>query len=618
VNAAALRQRLPRLFWRYWRWAALLACAPLLVLGATEIVLSYRENSERLNQLQRAEARAALGRIAEYLAGIERSVRDSANLAFGAGLLSDEDRRDEFARLLRLQPAIIDLTAVDANGRELLFVSRSEPDRVGSQRPVEALDSIELAKSARYGAADFSGGFDPVVPLLLPGFEPAAPMTLARLNLRFLYDVVKSVELGRGGAAFIADAQGRVIAHPDASWVLKPGATSASPLVATARSLLPERTGEAATFRSIGLAGESVFASTLRIPGPGWMLVVSQPADQLLADVRASALRLALLLAVTILAAFLASAWFARRLANPIRTLAVQARAIGRGDLDARSTVRTRDELAELSAAFNQMAEAMKESTTNLEGLVARRTQELQLANEHKSAFLANVSHELRTPLNAVIGFSEALEEQLFGALNKKQHEYVGDIKSSGLHLLALINDLLDLSKIEAGRMELDRQPFAVAPVVDGVLTLVRARALQGGVTLALQAPQEAADFNGDARRLRQILLNLLSNAVKFTPRGGSATLAVQDSADALTFVVADTGIGIAGEDLPRLFEPFAQASARSEARAEGTGLGLALTKRLVELHGGTIAVSSRHGVGSAFTVRLPRLPEAAGVEGTT
>jgi signal transduction histidine kinase len=324
-----------------------------------------------------------------------------------------------------------------------------------------------------------------------------------------------------------------------------------------------------------------------------------------------------MLLAAALLAAFLASAWFARRLANPIRTLAWQARAIGRGDLDARSSVHTRDELAELSAAFNQMAESMKESTTNLEGLVARRTQELQLANEHKSAFLANVSHELRTPLNAVIGFSEALEEQLFGALNEKQHEYVGDIKASGLHLLALINDLLDLSKIEAGRMELDRQPFAVAPVVDGVLTLVRARALQGGVQLALQAPPAITDFNGDARRLRQILLNLLSNAVKFTPRGGSATLAVEDSADALTFVIADTGIGIAEEDLPRLFEPFAQASGRSEARAEGTGLGLALTKRLVELHGGTISVASRSGSGSSFKVRLPRLPEASNEEQT-
>jgi signal transduction histidine kinase len=601
------------LLWHYWRWGALLAGAPLLIFGVTEMILSYRENSQRLGQIQRAEARAAEGKITEYLAAIERSVRDSASLAFGLSMLGEEERRDEFARLLRLLPPVLELTAVDSRGQEVLFISRSEPDRVGSQRSVQepGVDSPR-SQTLRYGAPSFAEGFDPVVLLSVPGFEPTAPRTLAKLNLRFLFDVVRQVELGPGGTAFVADARGRLIVHPNPSPVLKGSDEKARPLLQAAKGLLPAQPSDPITFQSTGLDGELVFASALRMPTTGWLLVVTQPAERLLADVRVSAVRLVLLLTATILAAFLASAWFARRLGDPILGLATQARELGRGNLDARSYVQTRDEVEELSTAMNQMAEALKRSTSNLEGLVAEKTRELQLANEHKSAFLANVSHELRTPLNAVIGFSEALEEELFGKLNDKQREYVADIKTSGLHLLALINDLLDLSKIEAGRMELDRAVFAVAPVLDGALNLVRSRALQGSVRLSLHAPAAIADFYGDARRMRQILLNLMSNAVKFTRPGGDVTLAVTDSPDMLTLTVTDTGVGIPAEELPRLFEPFTQASSGGDARAEGTGLGLALTKRLVELHGGTIDVTSEPGAGSTFTVHLPRTLETA------
>jgi signal transduction histidine kinase len=255
------------------------------------------------------------------------------------------------------------------------------------------------------------------------------------------------------------------------------------------------------------------------------------------------------------------------------------------------------------------MAARVEEDRATLASRVAEKTAELEQANRHKSEFLANVSHELRTPLNAVIGFSEALKDRLFGELNAKQAEYVADIHGSGLLLLALINDLLDLAKVEAGRLEIDPASFDVRAMAESALTLVRGRAQDGGIALAATFEGALGTCVGDERRIRQIVLNLLSNAIKFTPAGGRVTLRVVQSDAVLLLQVIDTGIGIAAADLPRLFTAFTRLSRggdASEAPAEGTGLGLALSRRLAELHGGTIDVVSSPGQGSTFTAVLP------------
>jgi signal transduction histidine kinase len=234
------------------------------------------------------------------------------------------------------------------------------------------------------------------------------------------------------------------------------------------------------------------------------------------------------------------------------------------------------------------------------------KTAQLEIANRHKSEFLANMSHELRTPLNAVIGFSEVLLERMFGPLNDKQDEYVADILSSGRHLLSLINDILDLSKIEAGRMELEAAEFDLRAALENAITLVRERAQRGGVALRLDTDPALGAFVGDERKLKQVVLNLLSNAVKFTPRGGTVEVAARRADDAVEIAVRDTGQGIAPEDHEAIFEAFRQVGTDVTRKREGTGLGLALTRRFVELHGGTIRVASAVGKGSTFTVRLP------------
>jgi GAF domain-containing protein/anti-sigma regulatory factor (Ser/Thr protein kinase) len=234
---------------------------------------------------------------------------------------------------------------------------------------------------------------------------------------------------------------------------------------------------------------------------------------------------------------------------------------------------------------------------------------QLEAANRHKSEFLANVSHELRTPLNAIIGFSEVLGERLFGELNEKQAEYTEDILSSGRHLLSLINDILDLSKIEAGRMDLEVTTFYLPDAIENALLLVRERASRHGIKLDRIIDEHLGDFTGDERKVKQVLVNLLSNAVKFTPEGGKIQVRAGLDDGSLKISVSDTGVGIAPEDHEAIFEEFRQVGSNYAQKREGTGLGLSLTRKFVEMHGGTIWVESDVGKGSTFSFTLPINP---------
>ena len=280
---------------------------------------------------------------------------------------------------------------------------------------------------------------------------------------------------------------------------------------------------------------------------------------------------------------------------GPVQRMDARLKEIASGDFTGRVELPNRDELGALAANLNRMSEEL-----------GRLYQQLEAASRHKSEFLANMSHELRTPLNAIIGFSEVLIERMFGELNEKQAEYLGDIHSSGQHLLSLINDILDLSKVEAGRMELELGAFDLPSTLDGALTLVKERAGRHGIALALDVDARVGQVVGDERKIKQVVLNLLSNAVKFTPEGGRVSLRAMPVDGAAEVSVSDTGIGIAAEDQQAIFEEFRQVGADYARRREGTGLGLALAKRFVELHGGKIWVTSAVGQGSTFTFTLP------------
>lgn len=233
---------------------------------------------------------------------------------------------------------------------------------------------------------------------------------------------------------------------------------------------------------------------------------------------------------------------------------------------------------------------------------------ELQITSAAKSQFLANMSHEFRTPLNAIIGFAEVLQDQIPGPLNAEQMEYLGDIHDAGRLLLRLVNDVLDLAKVEAGKLELFYESFPIAQTVREAVAALRGAAAKKGLAIQSNLPPDLGLITADQIRLKQILFNLLSNAVKFTDRGGvSVSAAIED--DRLHLAIADTGIGIRAEDVQKIFVEFSQVDASRARRHKGSGLGLALTRRLVEAHGGRIWLESAFGAGSVFHVLLPLQP---------
>jgi len=286
-------------------------------------------------------------------------------------------------------------------------------------------------------------------------------------------------------------------------------------------------------------------------------------------------------------------------LIGPVRQMEARLSEIAAGDFSQTVDVPNRDELGKLAAGLNRMSQKL--------GQLYRQ---LETANRHKSQFLASMSHELRTPLNAIIGFSQVLDEQLFGELNARQRRYVQHIGESGRHLLALINDVLDLSKVEAGRMELELGPVSLGNVLENGLTMLRDRAVRHGIELNLELDSGITCVEADERKVKQIVFNLLANAVKFTPDGGHVDVVLRaEIGEPVQISVRDTGPGIAPEDHERIFEEFVQVGRTATTPQEGTGLGLSVVKKFVELHNGRVWVESRPGAGSTFTFTLPLSP---------
>jgi signal transduction histidine kinase len=291
--------------------------------------------------------------------------------------------------------------------------------------------------------------------------------------------------------------------------------------------------------------------------------------------------------------------------------LILSLRQSGRlAELDARLT-RAGDSLERDAQSTQEATQALRiqlgEALTRLRE-AREKADRSDRANQAKSAFLAMMSHELRTPLSTIIGFAELIEQQAMGPIgNSKYRDYAVDIRESGQHLLGIINDILDLSKVEAGKETLQEQEISFDALIDGVRTLVEGRAQQAGVRLAFDCPEDLPDIRADKRRLTQILVNLLSNGIKFTPEGGTVTLrcwATEGSGAVLQAI--DTGVGIAPENIPVALSVFGQVNNESDYQAQGTGLGLPLAKALAELHGGTLDLQSELGKGTTVTLRLP------------
>lgn len=369
------------------------------------------------------------------------------------------------------------------------------------------------------------------------------------------------------------------------------------------------------------------FLALTKLEGPDWYFVTVFPESIL--SKQASEIAIFVLLlgsGALVLEIIFLSGILRRNITKPLSELTTATTEIASNNLAIKVDESKNNELGRLASSFNQMArqlqqsfQALEQANSSLEARVEERTRELQeakeaadRANQAKSEFLANMSHELRTPLNAILGMSEGLQENIFGDINEKQLKALQTIEGSGSHLLELINDILDIAKIESGQIKIEYHPTPIAQLCKYSLTFIKQQAFNKHIQVETELAPNLPDLLVDERRIRQVLINLLNNAVKFTPEGGRITLEAHlsqnaiDSTGYVEIAVSDTGIGITQADLEGLFQPFTQIDSSLNRQYQGTGLGLALVKHLVELHDGHVSVTSQVGVGSRFTVELP------------
>ena len=437
------------------------------------------------------------------------------------------------------------------------------------------------------------------------------------VNLAEVQRLSSYTTIGVNGQTVVVDRAGRVIAHPRSDW-----RTEAKDLSATGiyQQSLGQQTGVSWYTDPDGNVPRVAGFAT--VPVVGWKVWVSQPVADLRAELTPLIVSTIEWLLVAIVLAlvlgFLAATWITR----PVVELTGAAGRIAQGDFATPVTVRERfaaKELRALAHTFNQMVQRLSGAYLTLEEKVAQRTSELQAANQElaranklKSEFLANVSHELRTPLSAIIGFSQILLDGIDGPVNEEQHQDILQVNKSGQSLLTLINQILDLSKIEAGKMELAMERVEVPALVTSVLESISPLAQEKGLRIETRFAPGLPAVEADPSRLKQVLINLLSNAVKFTDRGHIEVI-VQASGRMVRVAVKDTGIGISAEAQKVIFEEFVQGDGSSTRRHGGTGLGLSIARKLVEMHGGAITVVSEPRLGSTFTFTIPVWASAQG-----
>jgi len=615
----AFRSKRRRLFRKYVVIVVGLVTGAVVASGAVEAYFAFRDNEASLVQIQREKASAAGAAIEHFIGELERDI----GTALHPGEVDDASihrRYLDFIRILHQVQSLTELDYIDGTGVERVRHSLDAPDFLGRGRDRSGDPAFLRPKVDQpyFSPVFFVNESEPHMTMALREGPPGG-VVVADLTLKLIRDVISKSKVGKAGLAYAVDSQGNLIIHPDPTLTLKRTNLAFLPQV---KAALRAGGGSGPKEITVGRdpSGGKVLTATQSIPSLGWHVFVEQPLGEAFAPLYSSIFRTIILLIVSLALAFLASVVLARRMVIPIETLQTGAARIGGGDLDHPIEVRTGDELQALAEEFNRMTAQLRESYAGLEKKVEDRTRDLNTAlaqleekgreveavSRHKSEFLANMSHELRTPLNAIIGFSDVLREQMFGELNEAQMGYVGDVLEAGQHLLSLINDILDLSKIEAGRMELELGDVSVPQALNSGLTMHGERADRYGITLNLTVGPEVGVIRADERKVRQVIFNLLSNAVKFTPPGGRVDVSAFVADGMVEVAVADTGPGVTPEDHERIFEEFQQARGSSPGSREGTGLGLTLSRQFIELHGGRLWVESEPGTGSTFRFTLP------------
>ena len=482
-----------RLIWKYSVVVVTLVAAAIVSVGISESYFSYEDSKRAVTGVEADKASSAAISIDQFIQDILGDLKSVAQPIAADPVGSERER--SFKNLFLRQRAISALTYLDATGKECVRAYSFEINQVDSRTCGTDRSSSEEFRRARaeqryFGSVTLSQRDGR--PHMLIAVAEAAPgegVIVADVDLGSVIDAIRRAQIGTAGYAYAVDAGGQVIAHTtNISLVLADTNLGALPQVHAA--LASAATAHGVVTNGRDPQGTEVLSAFESVDPPGWRVFVEEPLSEAFAPIEAAIWRTVLLLVVFLLVAIATSVLLARNLVRPIESIQVAAAKIGSGSLDQRIEVSSRDELGALADEFNRMAARLQASYAGLEQQVQERTRELasalaelddktrelEAASRHKSEFLANMSHELRTPLNAISGFSQVLRKQLFGEINEKQAEYLDDILGSARHLLSLIDDVLDLSKVEAGQIDLQVAPFSLLGALERGVVIVRER----------------------------------------------------------------------------------------------------------------------------------------------
>jgi signal transduction histidine kinase len=612
----------------------------LSLLGFISVWLGKQEVENEVGKRNREVATLISSQVESYIKNVTSNLEFAGRSLYEATNNTNQQNYDPgFLISLLIQTSsqpYQNLAWVDKNGIQRAVIGSGTRVPPGESSLLDKLpvdmtnDPIYQANKA--GKTYFStisfipGSNDPIMLIAVPVLDRQNEFQgslIAQANLKNLNSIVTNVKTDQTTEAILVNEAGVIVASTEPQEI--------SSKVTNPR-LLEALKGQPNINDFTNEQGELYLMGYASVNGqPGWGLIVCRSAHEALAGISRMALIALIVVIGAIIAISLIALLLSKTITRPIRELAFTANQITTtGNLDAQIPITSQDEVGELSASFNGMILALRKTrlalehwNRELEHKVELRTQELTRSNEkleqineqleranlHKSQFLANMSHELRTPLNAIIGFSEILQDQVFGELNEKQLRYINNILNSGRHLLSLVNDVLDLAKVEAGRMELSLEEFSYRQISNEVINQLSALATKKELSISSEIEDKLDVIVADRSRFRQILYNLLSNAIKFTPQGGSIKISGKRETDTppmIVFTVSDTGIGIASEYLEDIFDSFRQLDNSYSRQYQGTGLGLALTRKLVEMHGGKIWVTSEPGMGSTFSFTIP------------
>jgi signal transduction histidine kinase len=611
-----------RLVRHYFLISVVLISASLITSGLSELYFRYRESAADLVRLQQEITSGAASKIEQFVQEIERTTRGAAKSREITEKGLSPEYRFELRRLLAIAPAITEAVAIDSDGISRVAVSRLTrvlDEKIDSALPALQLAlPLQLAKEGKsyFGPVYFHRDSEPYMTIAVPierYMGRAIGILQVQVNLKYVWDLVSKLRVGTEGHAYAVARNGDLIAHPDISLVLQ--RRNVAHLDQVRSAFQPRTDAESLTWTiAANLQDQRVFSSWSPIPILGWAVFVEQPVEEVYGPLYASLFRTSGFLLLGLGMALVASLFVARRVVRPLEKLRHGVERIGRGDMNSRLELKTGDEIEVLADEFNRMTDNLREAYSGLEKKVEERTRELALLNERlkeldrmKSDFVSNVSHELRTPLTAIKGAVDLVLREVAGPLTEKQIHYLTRVRSNTQHLTGLINDLLDLSKIESGRIEVKSSPVSLSGLVHEVVEALRFVAAEKVITLESTIPRKSILVWADRNKINQVLMNLIGNAIKFTPMQGRIIVSASTIGEERVQVsVSDTGPGIPPDEKKRIFAKFYQIAELNGTNPKGTGLGLAISKALVELHGGRIWVESEPSRGSTFCFTLP------------